>query len=66
MMSEEKKVMMRWRHSAFFKSVSSCFYASGDRKKVKGSKASSAAGPEETMVAAAKHFSSTHKVRLDH
>ena len=58
-MSEEKRV--RW-YSSLSKLLASCFCGNGDGKNVDGSKM---AGPEGTMVAAAKHFSGAHKLRLD-
>ncbi|GKB39893.1 hypothetical protein Tco_0884835 [Tanacetum coccineum] len=47
--------------SLISRSVSDCFLFSSveDERRVKDSKAPS--GPEETMIAAAKHFSSAHK-----
>ncbi|KAI5579623.1 hypothetical protein POPTR_008G112166v4 [Populus trichocarpa] len=38
--------------------------ASSASKNTEKARAASPAGPETTMVAAAKHFSSAHKVRL--
>lgn len=50
--------------SLISRSVSECFSFSSKEgeRRVKDSKAPS--GPEESMIAAAKHFSSAHKVRL--
>ncbi|CAN4124651.1 unnamed protein product [Withania somnifera] len=53
--------------STSLKSFLLCFYIKGDdtSKVVKDSISSSgSSGPEATMISAAKHFSSPHKVRL--
>ena len=43
-----------------------CFFGSdGEGDDARGSKAVPKNGPEATMVAAAKHFSSAHKVRYN-
>lgn len=61
-MSEEKKEA--W-YSSILTTFALCFCASGEGEKLKKNPtAESPDGPEATMVAAAKHFSSAHKVRL--
>ena len=61
-MSKDKKVS---GYSVVLGPLASCLNASSEGKRVEGSKPKAAAsGPEATMVAAAKHFSSAHKVRL--
>uniref|UniRef100_M1AVF5 Uncharacterized protein n=1 Tax=Solanum tuberosum TaxID=4113 RepID=M1AVF5_SOLTU len=52
--------------SSSLKSFFLCFYIKDDdtNKVVKDSISNGSYGPEETMISAAKHFSSPHKVRL--
>ena len=50
--------------SLVLKSLLSCFYGSGKGKYEEASKDATRLGPEATMINAAKHFSSAHKVRL--
>lgn len=52
--------------SSSLKSFFLCFYIKDDdtSKVVKNSISSGSCGPEETMISAAKHFSSAHKVQL--
>ena len=59
MMSKEKKES---RYSSILRSLASCFCDSSEGEKMK--KSPTPDGPEAAMVAAAKHFSSAHKVRL--
>lgn len=62
-MSKDKKEGPRF--SSIFNSLASiCLCASGEGDEKKTTKAGPPNGPEATMVAAAKHFSSAHKVRL--
>ena len=61
-MSKDKKGR---GYSAVLGLLASCFYVSGEGKRVEDLKPKAAAsGPEATVVAAAKHFSSAHKVQL--
>lgn len=59
------------RHSSILRSFSLWFYklngfAKGDDKHYKSSRwAARSTGPEAAMIAAAKHFSSAHKVRFN-
>ncbi|KAK4376561.1 hypothetical protein RND71_002857 [Anisodus tanguticus] len=52
--------------SSALKSFLLCFYIKNDTSKVvkDSSISSGSSGPEATMISAAKHFSSAHKVRL--
>ncbi|TMW92394.1 hypothetical protein EJD97_013112 [Solanum chilense] len=52
--------------SSYLKSFFVCFYIKDDdtSKVVKDSSSKGSYGPEKTMISAAKHFSSPHKVRL--
>ncbi|KAA8532846.1 hypothetical protein F0562_033037 [Nyssa sinensis] len=61
MMRMDKKV--NW-FSSVLRPLASCFNVSSEGENMKSSNVPVPSGPEATMVAAAKHFSSAHKVRL--
>lgn len=53
------------RHSPIKKLLASCFNVSSRGANIKTTaKAAPEGGPEATMVASAKHFSTAHKVNL--
>ncbi|XAR65323.1 hypothetical protein NMG60_11009408 [Bertholletia excelsa] len=60
-MSKDKKVRA---YSTVVRSLASCFFVSRGGAKPESSARAAASGPEAAMVAAAKHFSSIHKVNL--
>lgn len=50
--------------SPVLKSLLSCFYGFGESKYEEASKDATRLGTEATMINAAQHFISAHKVRL--
>lgn len=61
-MSNEKKASGYSAVLALLRPLTSCFNVSGEGKMANSSKPAS--DPEAVMVAAAKHFSSAHKIKF--